>query len=131
MFLGHSEVLYHPRAATINESLLTQERGLLCRITLSLLYVPCYHRISVFSIYCYNVHTVSVPPVYNSSTYVLSITTVEPPNKGQVGAWALVHYSGVVLYWGVFIKKPFLCVVSIELYILLVYKLLWSVLEQQ
>ena len=57
--------------------------------------------------------------------------TVEPPNKGQVGAWALVHYSGVVLYWGVFVKKPYLCVVSIELYILLVYKLLWSVLEQQ
>ena len=55
-------------------------------------------------------------------------TTVEPPNKGQVGAWALVHYSGVVLYWGVFVKKPCLCV---ELYILLVYKLLWSVLEQQ
>ena len=39
--------------------------------------------------------------------------TVEPPNKGQVGAWALVHYSGVVLYWGVFVKKPFLCVVSV------------------
>ena len=58
-------------------------------------------------------------------------STVEPPNKGQVGAWALVHYSGVVLYWGVFVKKPYLCVVSIELYILLVYKLLWSVLEQQ
>ena len=38
---------------------------------------------------------------------------MEPPNKGQVGAWALVHYSGVVLYWGVFVKKPFLCVVSI------------------
>ena len=37
---------------------------------------------------------------------------MEPPNKGQVGAWALVHYSGVVLYWGVFVKKPFLCVVS-------------------
>ena len=34
-------------------------------------------------------------------------------------AWALVHYSGVVLYWGVFVKKPYLCVVSIELYILL------------
>ena len=47
--------------------------------------------------------------------------TVEPPNKGQVGAWALVHYSGVVLYWGVFVKKPFLCVVSIELYILTNY----------
>ena len=41
------------------------------------------------------------------------VTTVEPPNKGQVGAWALVHYSGVVLYWGVFVKKPFLCVVSV------------------
>ena len=40
--------------------------------------------------------------------------TVEPPNKGQVGAWALVHYLGVVLYWGVFVKKPFLCVVSIH-----------------
>ena len=39
--------------------------------------------------------------------------TVEPPNKGQVGAWALVHYSGVVLYWGVFVKKPFVCVVSV------------------
>jgi hypothetical protein len=37
--------------------------------------------------------------------------TVEPPNKGQVGAWALVHYLGVVLYWGFFVKKPFLCVV--------------------
>ena len=23
--------------------------------------------------------------------------TVEPPNKGQVGAWTLVHYSEVVL----------------------------------
>ena len=38
---------------------------------------------------------------------------MEPPNKGQVGAWALVHYSGVVLYWGVFVKKPFMCVVSV------------------
>ena len=36
---------------------------------------------------------------------------MEPPNKGQVGVWALVHYSGVVLYWGVFVKKPYLCVV--------------------
>ena len=43
----------------------------------------------------------------------LRVNTVEPPNKGQVGAWALVHYSGVVLYWGVFVKKPFLCVVSV------------------
>ena len=40
--------------------------------------------------------------------------TVEPPNKGQVGAWALVHYSGVVLYLFVFVKKPFLCVVSVS-----------------
>ena len=39
---------------------------------------------------------------------------MEPPNKGQVGAWALVHYSGVVLYWGVFVKEPFLCVVSVQ-----------------
>ena len=38
---------------------------------------------------------------------------MEPPNKGQVGAWALVHYSGVVLYWGVFVTKPFICVVSV------------------
>ena len=38
---------------------------------------------------------------------------MEPPNRGQVGAWALVYYSGVVLYWGGFVKKPFLCVVSI------------------
>ena len=42
-----------------------------------------------------------------------TLYTVAPPNKGQVGAWALVHYSGVVLYWGVFVKKPFLCVVSV------------------
>ena len=28
------------------------------------------------------------------------IYTVKPPNKGQVGAWTLVHYSEVVLYWG-------------------------------
>ena len=27
----------------------------------------------------------------------------EPPNKGQVGAWTLVHYSEVVLYWGGFV----------------------------
>ena len=39
------------------------------------------------------------------------VSTVEPPNKGQVGAWALVHYLGVVLYWGFFVKKSFLCVV--------------------
>ena len=25
--------------------------------------------------------------------------TVKPPNKGQLGAWTLVHYSEVVLYW--------------------------------
>ena len=29
--------------------------------------------------------------------------TVEPPNNGQVGTWPFVHYSEVVLYWGVFI----------------------------
>ena len=61
----------------------------------------------------------------------LIVRNANTTNKGQVGAWALVHYSGVVLYWGGFVKKPYLCVVSIELYILLVYKLLWSVLEQQ
>ena len=49
----------------------------------------------------------------NQMKVVSCVYTVEPPNKGQVGAWALVHYSGVVLYWGVFVKKPFLCVVSV------------------
>ena len=56
--------------------------------------------------------------------------TVEPPNKGQVGAWALVHYLGVVLYWGFFVKKPFLCVVRYNNYYY--YKCIYkSVLEQQ
>ena len=60
---------------------------------------------------------------------IIEITyTVEPPNKGQVGAWALVHYSGLHFIGFFLVKKPFLCVVS---NILLVYKLLWSVLEQQ
>ena len=31
--------------------------------------------------------------------------TVEPPNNGQVGTSTLVHYSEVVLYWGVLVKK--------------------------
>ena len=43
--------------------------------------------------------------------------TVEPPNKGQVGAWALVHYLEVVLYWGFFVKRPFLCVVRYNIII--------------
>ena len=47
----------------------------------------------------------------NASVLNSRLNTVEPPNKGQVGAWALVHYLGVVLYWGFFVKKPFLCVV--------------------
>ena len=46
--------------------------------------------------------------------------TVEPPNKGQVGAWATIRGLGSFCQKAVF-----------ELYILLVYKLLWSVLEQQ
>ena len=33
--------------------------------------------------------------------------TVEPPNKGQVGASPLVHYLGVVLYWGFICQKAF------------------------
>ena len=53
-------------------------------------------------------------PTLTHSSAIMSGYTLEPPNKGQVGAWALVHYSGVVLYWGGFVKKPFLCVVSIH-----------------
>ena len=34
------------------------------------------------------------------------MTTVEPPNKGQVDTSTDVHYSEVVLYWGVFAKNP-------------------------
>ena len=34
----------------------------------------------------------------------MSIDTVEPLNKGQVGTLTIVHYSEVVLYWGVFAK---------------------------
>ena len=33
-------------------------------------------------------------------------STVEPLNKGQVGTSTNVHYSEVVLYWGVFVKNP-------------------------
>ena len=36
--------------------------------------------------------------------------TVEPLNKGQVGTSTDVRYSEVVLYWGVFAKKPSLCI---------------------
>ena len=36
-----------------------------------------------------------VSVLFCSSIY---IRTVEPPNKGQIGAWTLVHYSEVVLY---------------------------------
>ena len=32
--------------------------------------------------------------------------TVEPPNKGQIGALTIIHYSVVVLYGGV-VKKAF------------------------
>ena len=45
-----------------------------------------------------------------------SPNTVEPPNNGQVGVSTLVHYSEVVLYWGVLIKKPY-----IVLYVTLIY----------
>ena len=37
--------------------------------------------------------------------------TVESPNNGLVGASTLVHYSEVVLYWGVLVKKPYICIV--------------------
>ena len=41
---------------------------------------------------------------------LLCPSTVEPPNKVEVGAWALVHYSGVVLYRGSFCQKAlFVC----------------------
>ena len=35
--------------------------------------------------------------------------TVEPPINGQVGASTLVHFSKVILYWGVG-KKPYICI---------------------
>ena len=38
---------------------------------------------------------------------ICQANTVEPPNKGQIGAWTLVHYSEVVLYVCFFIKKAF------------------------
>ena len=34
---------------------------------------------------------------------------VEPLNDGQVSASTIVHYSEVVLYWGVLVKKPYIC----------------------
>ena len=35
---------------------------------------------------------------------------MEPPNKGQVGAWALVHYSGGCPLLGSFCQKAlFVC----------------------
>ena len=40
-------------------------------------------------------------------------STVEPPYNGQVGALTLVHYSEIVLYWGVLVKKkPYICTVG-------------------
>ena len=41
---------------------------------------------------------------------------MKPLNNGQVGAKGLVHYSEVVLYWEVFIKKrvqPYVYVTSL------------------
>ena len=35
--------------------------------------------------------------------------TVEFPNKGQVGTSTNVHYSEVVLYWGVSAKNHLFC----------------------
>ena len=47
-------------------------------------------------------------------------TTVEPPNKGQLGTSTNVRYSEVVLYWGVFAKNPsffiFICCISFILH---------------
>ena len=33
------------------------------------------------------------------------MTTLEPLNNGQVGTSTLVHYSEVILYWGVWSKS--------------------------
>ena len=38
---------------------------------------------------------------YTASVHI----TVEPLNVGQVGISTDVHYSEVVLYWGVFVKN--------------------------
>ena len=37
---------------------------------------------------------------------------VEPPNKGQVGTLTNVHYSEVVLYWGVSAKNHLFCILG-------------------
>ena len=39
------------------------------------------------------------------------VYAVEPPNKGQVGAATLVHFSEVVLYWGVSKSLITICIV--------------------
>ena len=39
--------------------------------------------------------------------YFVYAYTVEPPNKGNIGAWTIVHYSEVVLYV-VFLSKRLL-----------------------
>ena len=43
---------------------------------------------------------------WSTVTEKRNATTVEPPNKGQVGTSTEVRYSEVVLYWGVFAKNP-------------------------
>ena len=44
--------------------------------------------------------------------------TVEPPNKGQIGAWTLVHYSEVVLYGGGLSKSILIlyCIGNIDIF---------------
>ena len=44
--------------------------------------------------------------------------TVEPPNKGQISAWTLVHYSEVVLYGGGLSKRLLIlyCIGNIDIF---------------
>ena len=46
------------------------------------------------------------PTAVMNKIIVYRIYTVEPPNKGQVGTSTDVHYSKIVLYWGVVVKEP-------------------------